>query len=432
MRIIAVLALFIFLPADPVGAATEQEKDNAEECAPEEDCAYESIRERIREIEEKLRRTRAELEELDLPEREGSPEDFFNLGGALWLNYAWRDYSQSSKDRGGDFRFDLFRLDAHGRKDEIVWSAQYRFYEFMDVLHHGWIGYRFDEDTRFDLGVSQVPFGLQPYASHSYWFGVPYYIGFEDDYDAGVRYLTRTGNWDLQLAFFKGPEFADPTAMDRYSFDVVHGPVVDPVTGERIWRDQETNQLNARIAYDFVHGKDANTEVGLSLQGGQLYNSDTGRNGSRSAVALHLDGDYGPWGVESQVFQYEYDPERPAGQQTDVIRLSAFDFPHTVAAEGTVYVLNVLRDFEVDWGPIRKLRCYSDYSRLDKDLPGATDSELHTVGCGISAGPVYTFVDIIRGKNHHFLGVEPDVAFAEGATDPEWNTRFNINFEIYF
>lgn len=432
MRIIVTLAMFVFLPADLVDASNEEKKNNAEECeSDEERCAYENLRDRIQKIEEKLRRTRAELEELDLPERDGSPEDFFTLGGSMWLNYAWREYSQPSKDRGGDFRFDLFRIDANGRKGDIVWSTQYRWYQFMDVFHHGWVGYRFDENTRFDLGVSQVPFGLQPYASHSYWFGVPYYIGFEDDYDTGVRYLTRSGNWDLKFGFFKGPEYADPTAMDRYSFDIVHGPA-DPLTGNRIWRDEETNQLNARIAYDLAHGPAATTELGLSLQAGQLYNSDTGENGSHSAVAVHLDGDYGPWGVESQVFEYEYDPARPASERTDVIRYSGFDFPHTVAAEGTVYVFNVLRDFEVDWGPVSKLRCYSDYSRLDKELPGATDSELHTTGCGITAGPVYTFVDIIRGKNHHFLGVGPDVAFAEGVTNPEWNTRFNINFEIYF
>ena len=393
-------------------SSEKEKKDNGEEIA--------DLRARISALE-----ARIETEIINGEERaDAKPEDFNELGGALWLNYALRDYSESSKDRGGDFRFDLFRIDANGREGNMTWSGQYRWYEYMDVIHHAWVGWDFSADTSMQVGISQKPFGIQPYASHSYWFGAPYYIGYEDDYDTGVRLKSVQDNWDLQFGLYKNPEYNNPGVLGRYSFDVVNA------NGNN---NEEVNQLNARVAYDWSHGDNYNTELGFSVEAGQLYNADTEQNGDRQAWAVHLDGDYGKWGIEAEYFEYDYEPMNPAGVPDNVVQFGAFAGTYTVAAKGRMYIFNVTRDFALDVGPFSNARCYSDYSVLKKDnIPNATDTKLHTIGCALTSGPVYTFVDIIRSQNHHFLGVPAGVAFAQGDPDPSWNTRFNINIGIYF
>lgn len=386
---------------------------------------HDDLESRVAALEERLAEARRQLETLKSGETEKTEanDDYAEFGGAFWTNYAWLDYSEDSKSRGGDFRFDLFRVDANGREGRVTWSAQYRWYEYMDVVHHAWAGYQFDDDTDLAVGISQVPFGIQPYASHSYWFGLPYYLGLEDDYDAGVRYRTKHGNWDIQLAYYANPEYADPRVLDRYSFDIV---------ADGNFNNEEVHQGNVRLAYSLAHGGESGTELGLSLQGGQLYNRDTAANGSHWAAAVHLDGEYGPWGLEIEAIRYAYDPEHPPGVDRRKLANGAFGASYLIAANADIYVLNVSRDFDVRWGPVSELRCYSDYSVMKKEPADWEDAELHTLGCGISAGAVYTFVDIIRGRNHHFIGTPADIAFAEGETNAPWNTRFNINLEIYF
>gem|GEM_PF-2682419 len=78
------------------------------------------------------------------------------------------------------------------------------------------------------------------------------------------------------------------------------------------------------------------------------------------------------------------------------------------------------------------MTCYLNYSVLDKAPRDWENSELHTTGCAVTAGPTYTFVDIIRGKNHNFMGVDPVTAFAQGDPNADWETRFNINIGIYW
>ncbi|MDX1455194.1 MAG: porin [Gammaproteobacteria bacterium] len=405
-----------------IAASTPTAIQAAEEDSRQRDGA---LLERLEALEKELQATRKQLDEIDdeSSDEESSSKDYNELGGSFWTNFAWRDYSETSKSRGGDFRIDPFRLDVNGREGNVIWSAQHRWYQYMDVIHHAWVGYQFDEETDMAIGISQVPFGIQPYASHSYWFGVPYYVGLEDDYDTGVRYRTKKGNWDIQLGFYSNPEYANPGVLARYSFDIV---------SDGTFNNEEINQGNVRLAYDISSGDDSNTELGLSVRRGQLYNSDTELTGDHWAAAVHFDGDYGPWGVELEAIRYEYAPEYPAGVDPRKVANGAFTGSYIIAAEADLYVANLSRDFDVDWGPISGLRCYSDYSVLKKDPEGWEDTELHTLGCGISAGSVYTFVDFIRGKNHHFLGTPAAIAFAEGEQDPRWKTRFNINIEVYF
>jgi len=431
----AVLAAAVPLPCpaqEPAPAVSENER-------------MEQLQRQLEELEERLQEIRDEIEtyqkpkpevvgeELPEPVEAEPPEEIaeelpqIDIGGALRFNYALRSFDEDSKARGGDFEFDIFRIDVDGRYKDLTVSAQYRWYSFMDVIHHGWVGYDFTDQWHIEAGITQVPFGLLPYASHNWWFGVPYYIGLEDDYDMGLKSVYAAETWELQLAFFKNGEWGSPSKLERYSYDVV----IDESNFPR-QANEETNQFNARLAYTFEHSGLGSTEVGLSGQYGQLFNSITDGTGDHWAAAAHLNGYYGPFNLMLEAARYGFDPDNPADVDDDQILMGAFAVAAPVAAQGTVYVANLAYDVPVEWGPISLLTFYNDYSILVKDADDFNDSQINTLGCLVTAGPLYTYIDFILGKNAQFLGGGSEAFGAARDSDDDWNARFNINVGYYF
>ncbi|MFB6358676.1 MAG: hypothetical protein ABEJ96_06670, partial [Thiohalorhabdaceae bacterium] len=193
---------------------------------------------------------------------------------------------------------------------------------------------------QLQVGVTQVPFGLLPYAAHNYWFGVPYYVGLADDYDLGAKYLWKPGAWDVQLALFKNPEVSNAASTERYGFDVVESGC-DPSAGNTANCNRETNQANLRAAYTL--GKDGfcPAEVGASGQWGQLHNSATGDFGSRWAAAAHMDLRCGRWNVQLEAGRQVLDPAGPAGANEATVTFGALATPYKVASEANFAVANL-------------------------------------------------------------------------------------------
>ncbi|HKJ88117.1 MAG TPA: hypothetical protein VKA48_06380, partial [Gammaproteobacteria bacterium] len=163
-----------------------------------------------REQVEKLRKELKKLESLVPGEASEKPEKAkkkgIQIGGALRLNFARKHYDPGSRSRGGDLGLELFRLSVDGTKGGVKFSAEYRWYPYFNAVHHGWAGVKAGKVGKVQVGIMRVPFGLLPYAAHNYWFGVPYYMGFGDDYDAGAQYLYQQGPLDVRAAFFKNAE----------------------------------------------------------------------------------------------------------------------------------------------------------------------------------------------------------------------------------
>lgn len=53
--------------------------------------------------------------------------DGIRLGGAVRTNYSHTSYSDGNKNRGGDFAFDIFRLNLHGNVGDVSLDAEIRF-----------------------------------------------------------------------------------------------------------------------------------------------------------------------------------------------------------------------------------------------------------------------------------------------------------------
>ncbi|UXP33603.1 hypothetical protein N6H18_06500 [Reichenbachiella agarivorans] len=335
------------------------------------------------------------------------------IGGAIRANYFVKSWDDPNKKKGGELAYDMIRFDVNANYKNVIASGQIRFYSSAYggiLIHHAYMGYKFDDYSEIHLGISQVPFGIQTYASNNWFFNINYYVGLEDDYDMGLKYVYQKEKVGFAAAFYKNSEFPADN-FSRYSYDV---------TGTQ----NEVNQGNLKFTYTV-----ANVELGASLQVGQLEETATGDLGSQSAYALHAHGTFGHFDMKLQASYYHMSPRGP---DKDVVYMSAYGAEYQVATEAYSYTLGLMYSIPIDKGPIQTLDVYNDFGYIMKATDGFADSKMNVLGVGVNMGKMYTYVDWAMGKNHAWLGPEWTGAFAAGQADADWNTRFNINFGYYF
>lgn len=367
---------------------------------------------------------RVEKLEDDVEAAENAP---ISIGGAVRTQYVWADYDDANTDRGGDFDFDLFRLDYSGSIGDVILSAQYRWFQYMESLQHAWVGYNFTENWQGQLGITKVPFGVTPYNSNSYFFSSNFYVGLEDDHDAGVKLRYRDTDWDLDFAFFKNDEQGGidgsvSAREDRYAYD----PLGVRLSGEGIYDTPtlavgETNSIAVRAARKFALSDISNFEIGLSGQLGKM-NDGVDDVGDRSAYALHGVYTYDRWTFMGQATQYEYDMD----MANDGIVVGAYAFYDTIPNKANLYTANIAYSLPVKIGPITNLTFYNDLSVMTNKRGYDEDTVMNVLGMAISAGGLYTYVDFVKAKNQPFIG-----GTMAGDSD-DFETRFNINIGYYF
>jgi len=344
-----------------------------------------------------------------------------SLGGAIRLNYSWKTYDEDLKKRGGDFGFELFRLEADGECGNIYFSIQYRWYEDFNAIHHGYFGYHLTPDLDLEIGIHQVPFGILPYASHSFWFGATYYLGFEDDYDAGIKMIWRKKNWTFHAAFYKNPEYIDNSRLGRYSFDMV--------THEE-QQNGETNQGNLRIAYDLKPVDGMVLNVGASGEYGGIWNNTTKKTGSRYAAALHADWRYKGWNLQLQGVHYHYNPVNPSDISERTIQFGAFMDPFMVAVDANVFTFNIAKKVNLGWAIIDHVTFYNDFSTVLALGDGTQNSIQNVTGCLVVKKGLFLYIDWITGQNMWFAGGD-GIGMGNEGWD-EWKGRLNVNFGYFF
>ena len=348
-------------------------------------------------------------------------EDGINIGGAVRVNYGYKDYSEASKDKGGDLTFDMAAIKFDGKKGDWGLAAEYRFTSSTDYIKYGYGIYNIDPEWQLQFGINKVPFGNRDFISNSWWFGIPYYLGFEDDHDVGVKAVYNSNGWHTDLAFYKNAEYG-PTENKRYATDLYTGTI----NGTE-YNNEETNQVNVRQTYTAEHAG-GSTTFGGSVQYGQIYNSKTGNTGDRYAAALHLDSSYNGWNLQLQAMQYEYDAADAA--DSNKIGVSVVSWQYEIASKGQAYSANIAKTFTTDWGSVK---CYNDFGLMTPDVDdNSYDNSMQNVtGCAVSAGPTYTMIDFVMGKNMTFSTANNDhVGLPEVGDD--WDKRVNINFGYYF
>ncbi|MGS2761401.1 hypothetical protein [Sinomicrobium sp. M5D2P9] len=370
----------------------------------------------------------------------GSSQDkpVVKFGGALRFNYIYSSWKEEQKKQGGDLMYDMFRINAEASYRGISLNAEYRLYSDAfggGVLKQGWLAYDFDEKNSIQAGLTQVPFGIQQYNSHNWFFNIGYYIGLEDDHDIGVKFIhQQEEGWQYQVAFFKNSESiafggATDVSHSRYSYDVASMDVDGD--GDPDYRNKEVNQLNLKVYYKLKH-REFRHQFGGYTQYGGLYNLDTQKTGHHYGYGLFYELDYRAFNLKWQLLHYTNAPENPDTERPDIIAMAAYGAPYLVAARADLVSLAVAYTVPVSWGPVSSLQFYNDFGCIRKLGKDFSDSYMNVTGVGVAAGNLYTYIDFAAGKNHSWLGGNFIDDFAGGNPDARWEARFNINIGYYF
>ncbi len=348
-----------------------------------------------------------------------------DIGGALRFNYNLSSWKPEQKNRGGDFGYDMFRINAVAAYRGIYVNAEFRHYSEAfggGMLKQGWFGYKFNETEELQVGLTQVPFGIQQYNSHNWFFNLGYYMGLEDDHDMGIKYMNLDERWEYQVAYFKNAEelrFGDASAVSasRYSYDVAGN-------------NKEVHQGNLKLLYKW--GDSLQSRLGASAQYGGLYNINTKETGDHYGLAIHYEADYKQWNLKTEAMIVAHDPENVEGASEEIITMAAYGAPYEVAADFNLYTFAIARDVPVNWGPVSNLQFYNDFGYMQKKENSFEDSFMNVTGVLVTAGNLYTYIDYAAGYNHSWLGGNFVDDFAAGNPDAKWEARFNINFGYYF
>ncbi|MCL1148243.1 hypothetical protein L2747_19765 [Shewanella marinintestina] len=345
--------------------------------------------------------------------------DDLNIGGSVRANYSYSDYSESSKDKGGDFDFNLVSITFADKWNDIGVKAEYRFYDGYDHLKYGYAFWDVNEDLTINGGAISKPFGNKGYASHNWWYSLNYYMGFEDDYGVGVSAQYENGISLSEFAFIKNAIYG---GTDHRDFA---GTVAKGTVGDTSYNNEETNTLAGRQSFTLTNGE-LTTIVGASVEYGQLYNSEFGENGDTFNYALHLDMNYAGWGLQAQYLAYDFDQYDDGKIDPNKIGMGMLGGFYEVASKGNIYTANLSKNIATSWG---SLTVYNDFSMVQPDVEEFDDSILNTTGVSIAYGPLFIYVDHYMAKNVLWLGGN---SLGLVQTDDDWDHRFNINFAYYF
>lgn len=388
------------------------------------------LNEQIELLQKKLSKVTMQSKHLEDVERQNSTEapkpEGIKIGGAVRTNYSYVSYDDDAKDRGGDFDFDIFRLNFSGEVGDVELNAEIRFFDYMTAIKYAYAAYDFSSKWQMQAGITKVPFGNWPYNSHSYFFSTNYYIGLEDDHDLGVVLKRKAvDNWQLDIGFFKNDEqggidgYVD-NRSDRYSYDVVGFRTLDEgVYAEPIDEIAEYNTLSIRYGYHVEH-ENGKTEIGFSALSGGLHDGND-RAGDYQSWALHLNSHIGPWNFQLQHGEYDYDIEN-----ANRMAVGAYSFYDSIAAQATTTNANIAYSLVVDWGPVTGLQFYNDYGIIYDKSDNSEDTWMNVTGFSVAAGGLFTYFDFVNAKNQPFVGG----SIAGDSDDVE--QRFNINIGYYF
>lgn len=339
--------------------------------------------------------------------------------------------------------FDTFRPYINYTSDTWVAAARYRFYgkaypyqytkKFGDISfpEYAWVGYNFDENRQVQVGLNQVPFGILPYASNSITETLGYTLGLEDLYEVGAKYNQKIGEWDVQAGYYLRPAFQGKgTSKGGVTYSNVPADADSYVTDGS--NNQERNMFALRVTKTVDIGG-WKTELGASALTSELQNRDTGDDGRRNAVGIHMMSSKGPWTTGLMAARQQMSPRNPGN--SDFVTLGGYDSSYNVASRGNLLVADLNYDiggkYLGDW--VNSIKLYGNYSAFLKSGNGYGDSQRYIAGFSFMVGNhVFIATEWVFGKNDPYVGGSSYTqSLAAGGTD-HWENQALSNIGFYF
>ncbi|MBQ4813916.1 carbohydrate porin [Pseudoalteromonas luteoviolacea] len=381
----------------------------------------------LSELKQQLARLQQKIEKIEQQQAEQTESDpGIKVGGAIRVNYSTNSYDEDAKNRGGDFDFDVFRFNFSGEVADIGLNAEIRFFDYMSVVKYAYLDYDVTPQWQAQLGLTQVPFGNDPYNSHSFFMSPNYFVGLEDDYDMGLVMKRKVAdNWQLDLGFFKNDELGGidgyvEDRKDRYSVDIVG--IRDASEGlydAPQAQLAEHNTFVARYHYHLEHFA-GSTALGMSVLSGGLHDGQYSA-GDYQAWALHMNSQLGNWHLQLQHGKYDYQLDN-----IDRIAIAANATYDTMPTEATMSSANIAYNWSVNYGPVTHLQLYNDFGTIYNKSDNSANTWMNVTGVAVTAGPIFSYIDLVHAKNQPFVG-----GTVSGQSE-DVERRFNINIGYYF
>ena len=363
--------------------------------------------------------------------------DNWDLGGAI------RARVDEGSSRGlHEFGIDTFMLSAKYTSDNWIGAARYRFYgkdypyqyapHFGDINfpEYAWIGYRFDSTQQVQVGLNQVPFGLQRLYSDSFLETLAFTMGLEDVDEVGAKYIKDFGNWNLQTGYYARPAWEANGTSNGSTYSTVVTPADPYVMGGS--RNVERNMFVARLARHVQTG-DWKGELGASVLTSTLYNQDTHRDGQRNEFALHYAGTKGPWGVKLQYTHQMMSPKNPGGDN-QMLSVGGYDGTYNMATHGNLYQANASYAVPGSYfgGWIKDVELYSTYDLFEKSDPQFHNTQRWMVGTAFSLKFLSIYVEWREGRNDPYIGGSDYAQSLAAGGINGWKGQLFMSIGYYF
>lgn len=364
--------------------------------------------------------------------------DHLDLGGAVRFRY------DGDPDRDvNQFGLDTIFATAKYTSDSWIGAAKYRFYgksrpyqytkKIGDISfpEYAWVGYKFDENRQVQVGLNQVPFGLQPYYGSTFMETLGYPLGIEDLYELGTKYIQTIDGWNIQAGYYLRPAWQGK-GTSRGGVTYSNVPANADAYVPEGSNNQERNMFALRVARSIEVGGWA-SEVGVSALTSTLENSDTDKDGRRNALAVHFSGSKGPVSVSLLAARQQMSPRNAIND--DVVTMGGYDATYNVASRGNLYVADVGYNIGGTYlnGLINNARLYSNYSAFVKSGSEYEDTQRLILGNAFFVGNhLMIATEWAFGKNDLYIGGSSFTdSLAAGGTN-HWENQLNINFGYYF
>lgn len=363
--------------------------------------------------------------------------DDLDLGGAVRARVD-RDASRGVRE----FGVDTLMLSAKYNSDSWIGAFRYRFYgkdypyqythHFGDInfAEYAWIGYRFDPTQQVQVGLNQIPFGLQRLYSDTFLETLAFTMGLEDVEEVGAKYIKDASDWNLQVGYYARPAWRGHGTSNGSTYSTVVTPADSYVAGGS--RNVERNMFVGRLAHNLQTGA-WKGELGASVLASTLYNLDTHRDGQRYAAAVHYAGKNGPWSVRLQYTRQTMSPRNPDGN-SQTISLGGYDGTYNMATRGSLYQANASYAIAGSYlgGWIKDAELYTSYDLYMKSNTQFRNTQRWIIGTSFSLKFLSIYVEWREGRNDPYVG---DNSYAQSLASGgvnDWRGQLFMSIGYYF
>lgn len=372
-----------------------------------------------------------------------SPLYAIQLTDNLSLHGAVRARFDYDPDRDIEkFGIDTVRLALQYDSSNWIGGIRYRFYgeaypynytkKFGDISfpEYAWVGYKLDSNRQVQVGLNQVPFGLQPLFGNTFTETLGYPLGFEDLYEVGVKYIEKRGDWNFQGGYYARPAWQGKGTSDG---GITYSNVPSKADGyvENGSNNQERNTVALRVtkSIDLMGWA---SEVGVSGLTSTLENQDTNDNGRRYIAAAHINAKRGPWQAQFLAARQVMSPRNP--NDDDVVTFGGYDSTYNIASRGTLYTGDLAYDIDGQYLEyINNIKLYGSYGAFVKSGEGYENTQRFITGVSFYVGSnLWIATEWLFGKNDPYVGGSSYTqSLAAGGTN-HWENQLYMNIGYYF